>query len=89
MCRQYSLVHGEGPDVKVVDRPHTLHLHQTIPHLTVFYSCWSAWGADEEVSVKNIKTQVCQHAAETLQSPTFHQDKKNVPHDGEGGAQDK
>lgn len=25
VCSQYSLVHGEGPDVKVVDRRHTLH----------------------------------------------------------------
>lgn len=89
MCRQYSLVHGEGPDVKVVDGRHALHLHQTIPHLNVFHSCWSTWGAEEMVSARNIETQTCQRGAETPQSLTFHQDKKNVPHDGEGGAQDK
>lgn len=41
VCRQYSLVHGEGPDVKVVDRCHPLHCYQTVPHLTVSHSCWS------------------------------------------------
>lgn len=39
---QHSLVHGEGPDVKVVDRLHPLHLQKAISHLAVLHPRRSA-----------------------------------------------
>ena len=38
VCSQHSLVHGEGPDVEVVDRCHSLHCEQTVPHLAVSHT---------------------------------------------------
>lgn len=43
MGRQHGLVHGERPDVKVVDGCHPLHCQQTLTHLAVFQPWRCAW----------------------------------------------
>lgn len=40
MCGEQGLVHGEGPDVQVVNGCDAFHLQQTSSHLAVLHSRW-------------------------------------------------
>lgn len=98
MSSQDSLVRGQGPDMKVVDRRHPPHSQQTIPHLTVLQSCWSPWEDDRKEGEKYFWCDLFSLFGNffflgggflPLWDFTFHEDNQNVPDDGEGGEQNE